>query len=176
VTGRWPVFALPADKQTDLHRTSQTIVLFAIVDGEIKPIFIDAPIVRGERSCHGDGMAANIKAGIDNVVELTSEMWVQMLTGMAFDGQYIQVLVPQALTAITGGVSLAWRLAQWDGGHLLELVFAALRRNHSALNDKLPSIPWYNEMDAVLNSHMELHRFGKGHELFIDVAAEEQVC
>jgi hypothetical protein len=44
-TGRKPVFSLAADKLTLLKRNSQAVVLFAMVEGEVTPMYLSAPLV-----------------------------------------------------------------------------------------------------------------------------------
>jgi hypothetical protein len=169
-TGRKPFFLLAADKLTLLKRNSQAVVLFAIIEGEVRPIYLSAPLVTKHG---GRDVANNIKYAGMAFLGLTAEDWKRSFTAMAFDGAYFAIRVDSHLNSITGSLSPAFRTAVWCGAHRLELGFLDIYKcRASKLGVQLPQATWLASLQKKLNAQMDPHRENKGYEEMLEFAAE----
>jgi hypothetical protein len=169
-TGRKPVFALAADKLTLLKRNSQAVVLFAMVEGEVTPMYLSAPLV----TQHGGlAVANNIKHAGMGFLGFTEKDWKSSFTAMAFDGAYFKIYVHTHLNSITGGLSPVFRIAVWCGAHRLELVFLDIYKcRPSKFGVYLPQAKWVTSLDESLNAQIDPHRRDKGYEEIREFALE----
>jgi hypothetical protein len=85
-TRRHQVFAINADKATELHRTGQAIGAITLVEGELKPIFYDYVLVKGHT---GDSLVHDVlDISLMRDLNFTKEQLRQQFTCFAADGQY----------------------------------------------------------------------------------------
>eukprot|EP00854_Cymbomonas_tetramitiformis_P026781 gene26781-32907_t len=116
-TGQRPVYAINADKVTELRRTGQIVGMLVMVEGVIKAIFLgDPPVTQGHDA---KGVCKNILVVLVDIFGFTAESMQAQCSGMAFDGAYFKLHAEEAL-CVALEVDLDWILPNWDGAHKLE--------------------------------------------------------
>ncbi|KAK3239899.1 hypothetical protein CYMTET_50208 [Cymbomonas tetramitiformis] len=112
-TRRCPVYAINADRVTELQRTGQIVGMLVMVDGVIRAIFLgDPPIVEGHDAI---GVCKNIMVVLEEEFEFSLESMRTQCSGMTFDGAHFKLHAEEALCRALD-VEPDWILPSWDRG------------------------------------------------------------
>jgi hypothetical protein len=118
-----------------------------MIEGELRALFMADPVVTGHT---GEEVAKNIvDVGLDKF-EISAPMYKEQFTGLAFDGQYFSLGVPEWICNMKL-VDIQWILPGWDGAHRLELALGDLRKDAEA-SVALPTVAWYAELATTISN------------------------
>eukprot|EP00854_Cymbomonas_tetramitiformis_P033648 gene33648-43303_t len=164
-TNRPPVYAINADKVTELRRTGQVVGMLTMIRGVIKALLLgDPPVTEGHDA---KGVSKNIVTVLQGDFRLTVKSMRGQLSGMSFDGAYFKLGADKELCAQLE-VDPDWILPGWDGGHKLEKVLDDVRWQD-------PSTEWYRKIAGDTAEVLSKISWGKGFEETLVVARDLQL-
>lgn len=183
-TGRPRLFAMNADKVTEMHRTGQAIGIVSFYKGELHSMFFDYRHVLGHT---GSELAADLISALTDSLGLSPQQIRCQLTTAAFDGQYFCLNVPSWIAAHVLKLAdstdtlpslsspavdkyVKWLICSWDGAHRGELVLSDVRDDKPGIDEELNSVEWYRHVLKIISCILASSSYGKGYEELLAIA------